>query len=830
MRQWFESTGRKPFRFQTQTWSAYARGESGLIHATTGTGKTLAAWLGPVIDGLARGELQDPAKAGETETKRRRRSPPLRVLWITPLRALAGDTENSLRVPLEALGLNWSLESRTGDTAAKIKSRQSKRLPTALLTTPESLSLALARADCVEQFKHLECVIVDEWHELLGSKRGSQTELCLARLRRWRPFLKTWGLSATLGNIEEAAKTLLGSPSPLGGARPDATIISGGRRKKYAVDSILPHTVERFPWSGHLGLKQLDQVLPIVERAASSILFTNTRSQTELWYQALLKARPDWAGRIALHHGSLGKESRRWVEAGLKNGELKCVVSTSSLDLGVDFAPVDRVLQVGSPKGVARLLQRAGRSGHAPGQTSRVTCVPTHAFELVEVAAARAAMDAGRIEARTPPRKPLDVLIQHAVTVALGTGFRRDELLREIRTASSFADVTDAEWDWCLDFITRGGEALRNYPEYSRVALRDGEYRVEDKTVARRHRMSIGTIASDAAVAVRFLKGARLGTVEEYFLSRLKPGDKFLFAGRPLELVKVFEMTAWVRKAKGTTGAVPRWSGGRMPLSSELAAAVRERLEEARDGAYRGAEMKSVRPILELQRAWSHLPGRDELLIERVKTRDGHHLFFFPFAGRQVHEGLGALWALRLSRRVSTTFAVAVNDYGVELLSPAPAPLEESLRESAGDNLLSPGRLREDIAESLNAVEMAKRQFREIARVAGLVFTGYPGAGKTAKQMQASSGLLYDVFQNYDPGNLLFRQATEEVLDRQLDAVRLERTLTRLSRAKVLLTECRRPTPLAFPLLVDRLRERVSSEKLADRVKRMTLQLESAAG
>ncbi|NNJ24306.1 hypothetical protein LzC2_03620 [Planctomycetes bacterium LzC2] len=820
VRDWFSATGRKPFRFQTRAWNAYAHGESGLIHATTGTGKTLAAWLGPVIDGLARGETVDPAKAREAETKRRRRSPPLRVLWITPLRALAGDTENSLRVPLEALGLNWSLESRTGDTTSKIKSRQSKRLPTALLTTPESLSLALARADCVEQFAHLECVIVDEWHELLGSKRGSQTELCLARLRRWRPGLKTWGLSATLGNLEEAAATLLGTS----GDAP--TILSGGRRKKYAVDSILPQNVERFPWSGHLGLKQLDQVLPIVESAASSILFTNTRSQTELWYQAILKARPDWAGRIALHHGSLGKESRRWVEAGLKNGELKCVVSTSSLDLGVDFAPVDRVLQVGSPKGVARLLQRAGRSGHAPGQTSRVTCVPTHAFELVEVAAARAAMDAGRIEARTPPKKPLDVLIQHAVTVALGTGFDRDELLAEIRTASSFAAVTEAEWDWCLDFITRGGEALRNYPEYSRVVLRDGEYRVEDKGIARRHRMSIGTIASDAAVEVRYLKGARLGTVEEHFLSRLKPGDKFLFAGRPLELVKVFEMKAWVRRAKGTTGAVPRWSGGRMPLSGELAAAVRERLEEARDGEYRGPEMKSVRPILELQRDWSHLPGRDELLIERVKTRDGHHLFFFPFAGRQVHEGLGALWALRLSRRVSTTFAVTVNDYGVELLSPVPAPLEAALNE----NLLSPERLREDIAESLNAVEMAKRQFREIARVAGLVFVGYPGAGKSARQMQASSGLLYDVFQNYDPGNLLFKQASEEVLDRQLDAARLRETLERINAAKVLLSDCRRPTPLAFPLLVDRMRERVSSETLADRVRRMTLRLESAAG
>ncbi len=459
-----------------------------------------------------------------------------------------------------------------------------------------------------------------------------------------------------------------------------------------------------------------------------------------------------------------------------------------------------------------------------------MTCVPTHAFELVEVSAARAAMDAGRIEARTPPHKPLDVLIQHAVTIALGTGFRRDELLQEIRTASRFADVTDAEWDWCLDFITRGGEALRNYPEYSRVALRDGEYRVEDKTVARRHRMSIGTIASDAAVAVRFLKGARLGTVEEHFLSRLKPGDKFLFAGRPLELVKVFEMTAWVRKAKGTTGAVPRWSGGRMPLSSELAAAVRERLEQARDGVYQGPEMKAVRPILELQRRWSHLPGRDDLLIERVKTRDGHHLFFYPFAGRQVHEGLGALWALRLSRRVSHHVRRRGERLRRRIIITRAGAVGGGVAGVCGRQ--SAIRRSDCVRISRSRSTPSKWRSGSFGRSPAWPASCSPATPAPAKppnRCRPVSGLLYDVFQNYDPENLLFRQATEEVLDRQLDAVKLEETLVRLSAAKVLLTDCRRPTPLAFPLLVDRLRERVSSEKLVDRVKRMTLSLEAAA-
>ena len=830
VRDWMAGYGRKPFRFQTSTWKAYLGGESGLIHATTGTGKTLAAWLGPLIEGLACGEVAAERDAGLSETRRRGKSPPLRVLWVTPLRALAGDTEQSLREPLEGLGLNWSLESRTGDTPSKIRTRQTKRLPTTLLTTPESLSLLLARKDSPEQFRGLRCVVVDEWHELLGSKRGSQTELCLARLRRWHPTLRTWGLSATLGNLDEAARVLLGVP-PLNPSSPQPvprspTLITGGAKKRYRIDSLLPATVERFPWAGHLGIRYAQQVAGQIDGADSAIVFTNTRSQTELWYQALLKLRPHWAGRIALHHGSLGKETRRWVEAGLKSGELKCVVSTSSLDLGVDFAPVDRVIQIGSPKGVGRLLQRAGRSGHSPGRPSRATVMPTHAFELVETAAVREAMLAGRIEPRRPVPKPLDVLIQHAVTIALGTGFTRDELLAEIRTAYSFADVTDAEWEWILDFITRGGEALRAYPEYRRVEVHDGVYTVEDKTIARRHRMAIGTITSDAAVEVRYLKGGRLGTVEESFVSRMKPGDTFIFAGRPLTLVKLWEMKAWVRRAKGKVTGVPRWSGGRMPLSGELAAAVREKLHAARDGDYDGPEMSAVRPILELQAQWSRIPGRDELLIERYADRDGHRLFVFPFAGRRVHEGLAALLALRLSRRVPITFSFAVNDYGLELLSADPPPLEVALR----DDLFSPDRLAEDVGESLNAVEMAKRQFREIARVAGLVFTGYPGSGKTAKQLQASSGLLYDVFTTYDPDNLLLKQARDEVLDRQLDRTALAATLERLQRAELRLVDTDRPTPLAFPLLVDRLRERLSSEKLADRVRRMTVRLEKQAG
>lgn len=806
--EWFAARGWSPFPFQREVWAAYLRGESGLIHAATGTGKTYAAWLGPVIEALAEARGGARVVGG------------LRVLWVTPLRALAADTAQALAAPLAALGLPWALETRTGDTAASVRARQRKRLPEALVTTPESLSLLLAREDACELFAGLRCVVVDEWHELMASKRGVQVELALARLRRWRPDLRTWGLSATLGNLDVALEALLG----VGGA---GRLIQGEQPKQITIDSLIPAQVERFPWAGHLGLRMLPQVIAEIEGAGSSLVFTNTRAQTEIWYQAILDARPDWAGLIALHHGSLSREVREWVEGGLRDGTLRCVVCTSSLDLGVDFSPVERVLQVGSPKGVARLLQRAGRSGHRPGAPSRATCVPTHAFELVETAAVRRAALAGRIEARAPVEKPLDLLAQHLVTVALGGGFRPAELLAEVRTARAYAGLSDEEWRWCLDFVVSGGGSLGAYPEYRRVVESDGVYRVTDEAVARRHRQSIGTITADAAMVVQYVGGEKLGSVEESFIARLSPGDKFTFAGRVLEFVRVREMTAWVRRAKGAEGAIPRWTGGRLPLSSELAAAVRERLQAARDGHFEDPELMALRPILALQARWSRIPGAGELLVERTKTRDGHHLFLYPFEGRLVHEGLAALLAYRLSRVRPITFTVAANDYGLELLSAEPAPLEgeDDLRAA-----LAPAGLVDDILAALNAAELARRQFREVARVAGLVVVGPPHERRSARQLQASSNLFFDVFQQYDPENMLLLQARREVLERQLEHTRLVAALGRIAAGQVAIVATARPTPLAFPLLVDRLRERVSSEQLADRVRKLQLQLEKAAG
>lgn len=704
---WFDAQGWTPFPFQRQLWDAARQRRSGLLHATTGSGKTYAAWFA-ALDAIAPGTAS-PAKPL-----------PLSVLWITPMRALAADTARALQAPLDALGLPWSLGLRTGDTGSSERARQARRLPSALVTTPESLTLLLTRADAAEAFAHLQMVVVDEWHELLGSKRGVQLQLALARLRRWHPQLVTWGLSATLGNLDHALEVLVPDGQGL--------LLEGRQDKALAVDTLLPDSVERFPWAGHMGLRMLPKVVAELEASPSSLVFTNTRSQAELWYQALLEARPDWAGLIALHHASLSREVREWVEDALKHGRLKAVVCTSSLDLGVDFLPVERVLQIGTAKGIARLMQRAGRSGHAPGRTSRVTLVPTHSLELVEAVAARQAVAERRIEARQSPEKPLDVLVQHLVSMALGGGFQPDALLAEVRGAWAYRHLDAADWAWCLAFVRHGGSSLSAYPDYQRVEPDEqGLWRVPNRALARRHRQSVGTIVGDASLQVRFWgKGGaagHLGSIEESFIARLRPGEVFLFAGR------------------------------------------------------------------------------------------------------HVHLGLASLLAWRLARQRPGTFSIAVNDYGLELLA-AEAPDWDDARLPA---LLEDGDLLSELLDSLNASELTRRRFREIAQIAGLLYSGPPGAHKSTRQLQASSSLFFDVFRQYDPDNRLLHQARDEALRQELDLPRLADALARLRQRRLVVKDVERATPLAFPLLVERLREGLSTEKLADRIARMVAQLEKAA-
>ena len=795
---YLEAIGAEPQPFQREAWSAWADGQSGLIHAPTGTGKTLAVWGGPLADAVDR-----PPRG-------------LAWLWITPLRALAVDTARSLDAPLEAMKLCWRVGLRTGDTSAAARRKLRDAPPPAMVTTPESLSLMLSYADADRRLGRLRGVIVDEWHELLGSKRGVLLELALARLRTLNPALQLWGLSATLGNLDEAMEALLG-PGRRG------RLIAGRLERDLEVETLLPPAVERFPQAGRTGLVQLPGVVEAVERAGSTLMFTNTRSQAELWFRGLESVVP-WPERIALHHGSIDRKSRLEAEAGLREGTLRCVVATSSLDLGVDFSPVEQVIQVGSPKGIARLMQRAGRSGHGPGRKARLICVPTHALEILEIAAARRKMAAGEVESRVPLEGCLDVIAQHLVTVALGSGFREGSMRAEIGQTRVGRTLSPAQWQWLLDFITRGGPALKAYPDFRRVERDDdGVYRVHDRRIARMHRMSVGTITADASLQVRVKGGARLGHIEERFLTRLKTGEAFIFAGRALKLERIRDLTAWVRPAGSNKASVPRWAGGRLPLSTLLAGSMLDLLADFESARGLPDDADTIIPLLDEQKRRSALPGPGRLVAERIKSREGAHLYLFPFAGRLAHEGLAALLAWRIGRCQPRTFSLTVNDYGIELVSQDEVALTvATLRE-----LLSPENLLEDVLAALNASEMARHRFRDIARIAGLVFQGYPGRQKAARQVQASSGLMFDVLSEHDPANPLLDQSRREVLEAELEFSRLSDCLRALTDRELVITEPGRLTPLAFPLWADRLRGQLSSEKWQDRLDRMLARLEA---
>src|SRR5450432_683105 len=804
---WFGARGWQAFAFQREVWAVMAAGQSGLRHATTGSGKTYAVWFGAIARAAALGVAGNPTNA-----------PPLGVLWLTPMRALAADSARAIKAPLEDLGLGWTVGIRTGDTPASERAKQDRRFPTALITTPESLSLMLTRENAKDELSSVHTVIVDEWHELMGNKRGVQVQLAIARMKRWNPGLIVWGLSATLGNLPEAMQVLLGHDG--------GELVRGRVEKNLVIDTLLPVNPGRFSWGGHLGKQMQLPVVEEIEKASTTLVFVNVRSQAEIWYQLLIELRPEWAGVVALHHGSLDKEVRDWVETGLKEGTLKAVVATSSLDLGVDFLPVERVLQIGSAKGVARLLQRAGRSGHAPGRASRITLVPTNTLELVEAVAARRAALAGKIEKRATPDKPFDVLVQHLVTIAIGGGFTADAMYAEVKGAWAYRKLTAAEFQWALDFVVKGGSSLTAYPEYHRVvAGDDGVYRVPDRAIARRHKLNVGTIVSDASMQVKYLSGGRIGVVEEGFVARLKKGDCFVFAGRTLEFVRAEEMTAYVRRADGKKAQMISWAGAKMPLSSELADSVMEVLADAAQGDFFEPEMEAARPMLETQAQLSRIPTPKTLLLEQLDSREGRHLFLYPFAGRNAHIGLGSLLAWRLSKDEPNTFSIVINDYGLELLSVKPVDPVSLVDQSLFDE----GDLLHDVLESLNSSELARRRFREIARVSGLISQGFPGQQKSTRQLQASSSLFYEVFRKYDGANMLLGQAESEVLSQELDIDRPAQVLRRMREQRLVFVELAVPSPFALPLMVERFREKLSTEKLKDRLERMLREMEREA-
>ncbi|HRH50313.1 MAG TPA: ligase-associated DNA damage response DEXH box helicase [Panacibacter sp.] len=832
---WFASKNLAPFEFQKETWQHIANGKSGLVNAPTGCGKTFSVFLGSLIYFINE-------HSADYKTKKNNG---LQLLWVTPLRALAKDIARAMEEVILELGMQWKVAIRNGDTPITERQKQKRSMPEILLITPESLHLLLAQKDYPNTFKTLKIIAVDEWHELLGSKRGVQVELAVSRIigvmnneqitvdsnpklqtkKHKLQTLSLWGISATIGNLKEARDVLL-APLTLQHSAEEHIIVKADLSKKTEVYSVIPPEIEKYPWAGHLGIRLAAEVVPIIEASNTTLIFINTRGMSERWYQTLLDIAPHFAGVIALHHGSIEQDLRLWVEDALHTQKLKAVVCTASLDLGVDFRPVDTVIQVGSPKGVSRFLQRAGRSGHQPGDTSKIHFLPTHSLELVEAAALKQAMKEQVIESREPMILCFDVLIQYLCTLAVGGGFRPPEILEEVKSTWCFSDITEAEWEEVLLHITTGGKALAQYDEYKKVEVENGLYFIRNRRIAMRHRMHIGTIVSDAMIKVKFLTGGYLGVIEEYFISRLEPGDVFTFAGNNLELVSIKDMTAFVRKSKAKKSLVPSWMGGRMSLTANLGHMLRQTFNKIADNDLDEPELKALEPLFSLQKELSHIPHSNELLIEHLEDKDGFHLLVYPFEGRQVHEAMSAVMAYRIGKIMPITFSIAMNDYGFELLSDKPIPVDDT---NAHD-LFTTENLLADIQRSVNSVEMAARKFRDIAVIGGLIFQGFPGEQKKARHLQSSASLLFKVFREYDPNNLLLRQANQEVLDQQMEEVRLRNALQRIQNSSIVITFPEKLTPLSFPIIADGLsRNNLSSEKLEDRINRMQKDLQAVS-
>jgi ATP-dependent helicase Lhr and Lhr-like helicase len=852
---WFQSKTIHPFSFQEETWQHILNDESGIVNAPTGCGKTFSVFIGSVIKFINENPQQYQSKKNNG----------LQLLWITPLRALAKDIGRAMEEVIHALNMQWKIGIRNGDTTTNERAKQKRQMPEVLIITPESLHLLLAQKGYAELFQSLKIIAVDEWHELMGSKRGVQVELALNRIMnsQWsmvNAVPSIWGISATIGNLEEAKEVLLSTlsnsanktsalksgagvlmASSLGrqlrnescerSSREEVgVIVKAQLKKQIIVESILPDEIEKYPWAGHLGIKLIDKLIPIIHQSTTTLIFINTRGMSERWYQELLTHAPDLAGAIALHHGSIEQELRFWVEEALHTAKLKAVVCTASLDLGVDFRPVETVIQVGSPKGVSRFLQRAGRSGHSPDAVSKIYFLPTHSLELVEAAALKSAIDENLIESKEPMLLCFDVLIQYLNTLAVSDGFAPDEIFNEIKQTYCFAEMTEEEWDEVMQFIVEGGKALQQYDDYKKMEFIGGKYKITSRRLAMRHRMNIGTIVSDLMLKVRMVGGGYIGMIEEYFITRLQEGDSFIIAGRNVELVQIKDMTVLVRKSTSKKTIVPSWNGGRMSLTANLGRKLRETFNEVSGLNLSGhskwpdryPELQHLKSLFELQQQLSHIPKADELLIEQHESDDGYHLLVYPFEGRNVHEAMSAILAYRIGRLFPLTFSIAMNDYGFELLSDQPIPVDDINVEE----LFSLEHLTADIQRSVNATEMARRKFRDIAVIGGLIVQTAPGEQKKARHLQASASLLFNVFAEYDSKNVLLKQAYQEVFSQQMEEVRLRDAFTRINQSNIILKFPAKFTPLSFPIIADGLnRNNLSTEKMEDRIKRMQLQL-----
>lgn len=767
---WFAARGWVPRRHQLDMLAAARRGQHALLVAATGAGKTLAGFL-PVLAAAAEGG----------------RRPGLKAIYVSPLKALAADVERNLMAPIREAGLDLKVETRTGDTSSEAKRRQRQAPPDILLTTPESLSLLLTWPEAAELLSTVETLIIDEIHAFAATKRGDLLALAAARIRALNPALRLVGLSATIADPPAMARWL----APGG----EVAIVTGEAGARPDIHILVPDG--RIPWSGHNGRHAAAEVMRALEGARQAIVFVNTRAVAELVFRDLWAVNERGLA-IGIHHGSLSPEARAKTEAALAAGRLRAVVATSSLDLGIDWGAVDLVVQMGAPKGAARLLQRVGRSNHRLDEPSRALIVPGNRFEYLEALACLDAVEAGELDSEPHRAGGLDVLAQHIMAVAVAGPFEADVLFEEVRRAAPYADLDRATFDRVLSVVATGGYALRAYDRYARlVAEAPGRWRLRHPRLATRHRLNAGVIVEAPTWNVRLGRGRALGQIEEWFASQLRIGDRFMFAGLTLELTGRGDADLYTRLARGEP-SVPTYVGGRMPLSTNLADRVRAMLADRAQWARMPAD---VREWLALQAEVSELPPPDRLLIETFPREERHYMLVYGFEGRNAHQSLGMLLTQRMEARGLKPLGFVATDYvlGVWGLAPVADPVA----------LLSADILAAEFAAWVRATPFLKRAFRDVAVVSGLVERAQPGRRASGRVMSVSTDLIYEVLSRHEPDHLLLEAAWADASARLTDLARLRALLER-AESRALVRALERASPLAVPVLLEIGREGVA--------------------
>lgn len=790
---WFKKKSWKIADFQKKSWDYYLKGHSGLISVPTGEGKTLAALGGPLIELMSQSQKDTPTP---------------HIIYISPTKSLARNIAISLENLLEELNLPFKIYLRIGDTEAAQRRFFKKHSCDILITTPESLALLMTEQR-KELAEHCRSIIVDEWHEFIETKRGSLLDLHLAELKRNSTDLKVWGMSATIGNLKEAAQVLTYPKKP-------KLVQDSELSQELNFELIIPEKQDDVSIFGFANDATISFVCSKLSSKSTQIIFTNTRKTAEVWFKKILEFKPEWESLIALHHGSLALERREQVEEGLRLGQVKVVVATSSLELGVDFPKVEKIYQVGSLKSLSRAVQRAGRALHQPGKGKNISLIPVGFFDLLEPKSLELAKTAGNIENKHPIQRPFDTLIQYILCCACNDGFKENDLYKNLKNSYAFQDLSPTEFSWCVSFVDNGGQALSAYPQYQKIECLDGTYRFKDKRLEREHKMNIGTIVDDMNMEVKFLRGQSLGRISEVFASKLQVNDIFSFAGKSLKLIQIRDAKLLVRLSKGPAKLSAGWAGAILSSSENLMEQTEQLVAEISEpSSWDNLDLdKSVLRLFKLQSERSKWPKINETLVEDYFSKEGHHIYIYTFAGSVINQGLGHILAYRISNLLERTISVSANDQGLELLSSK--PLEDF--KDLLPKILSTDALEHDLKESLNYKEMSRRKFREICRVSILTPVNLLRGRKEARHLQASASLLFDVFSKYDPDNLLIKQADDEVFQNQLDFRRIHKVLTKLLISKKSYIHLKKLSPFAVTLYLERIKSYVSSESLEKRL------------